>query len=492
MIKKWFSKFNLRKKAKFLSAFVLGALILGISAVSFQPADKALGETINTPRFNFLTGDYEMLRAAKVTASTWADPINVSVGDRVAFLFYYHNGIVDSTAHHVKLRVDLPLETSASLQANNFLWSQETAAISDTVVDGNIVGQTGATINLPSPGRLQYVPGSTKWFPNRATTPTNVPDGIVSSSGLDIGDIQGCWQYAGFVSFLADIKAPASLVLDKTVAHPGDAEWRKEITANPGDSAAYHLGIRNDGQTTAAQVSVKDLLPIHMIYETGTTYIYTKDHPEGIKQADTLFSTGISLPNMIPGNDGIIYVTYRVKVNTDFPSGAFVLNNVAKVFMQGLEQDQDQAKVFVTANRGLVIDKEVSNGVSWVENSTAQLGDEIMYRVIVKNTGNMAINNVMIKDAFPVFVRYKAGSTTVDGTTVGDEIAASGGLNIGSLNPGQQKTIIFSGFVYGCPPIGSYTLTNTAYTWADTVAQISDFATSTLNLNSVIQPGINN
>lgn len=469
--------------------------ILALGTALFTPALKqpnfVSAEGVNTPRFNFLPGDVEMLRAAKTTESTWSDPVSANIGDKVAFLFYYHNGIVDSVAHHTKVRVDLPINESNQLVAKSWLWSQETEAISDTVVDGQIIGQSGATVNLPTDGRIEYVPGSTKWFPNRSETPTAMPDGITSNSGLDIGDINGCWQFAGFVTFLAEIKGPAQLVMDKTVAHPGDTTWRKEISANPGDSIAYHLGIRNDGGTTAEEVTVKDILPSYMTYETGTTFIYTKDHPEGVKQPDTLFESGISLPDLIPGNDGIVYVTYRTKISSNIPSGAWALNNVAKVFMKGIEQDQDQAKVTVVASRGLVIDKKVSNGVSWVEESSANLGDKIDYRIIIRNTGNIAIESVSVRDVLPVFTSYILGSTKVNGSTVGDEIITSGGLSLSTLQPGQEAVIVFSVSTKGCPPVGGYTLTNTAYVKGLGFTEISDTAITKITVSPANDPIIN-
>lgn len=489
MVKDYLKEIVANRKVK-ASLCVVASLfaMIGLIVSPMNETEKVKGEGSTVPRFNFMEGDAEMLRVGKTTDTVWTDPLTANAGDRVAYLFYYHNGMINTTAHHTKVRVDLPLEQSTTLTAKSWLWSQETAAISDTVVNGQIVGRSGATINTATPSRLQYVAGSTKWFPNGSQTATAMPDGIISDSGLDLGDIQGCWDYAGYVTFLVDVKAPAQLVMDKTVAHPGESSWHEEITANPGDSIAYHLGIRNDGGTTASAVTVKDLLPTYMTYETGTTYIYTSEHPEGIKQADTLFTTGINLPDVLPGQSNVIYVTYRTKIDANMPTGAFALNNVAQVLMGGVIQDQDQAKVTVTASRGLVIDKQVSNGVSWVEQNTAKLGDRIDYRIIIRNTGNVAITNVYLKDILPVFVTYVNGSTKIDGVQVSDEITSSNGLLIGTLGAGQQKVITLSGKIYGCPPVGGYTLTNTAYTWGNSVNEVNDSAITVVNVTSPQAP----
>lgn len=480
---------SIKPKALAVLAFSILASAGVLVSVINQPASIAEGQGANTPRFNFLQGDQEMLRVANESNPVWSDPANAQPGDRVAFLVYYHNGILDSTAHNTKVRVDLPLTQSNQLEAKSWLWSDETNPITDTIVDSQIVGLSGATINLPTQSRIDYEPNSTKLYANNSQTGVSLPDGIVSEGGVNIGNINGCWQYAGFVTFVGRISGPASLVMDKTVAHPGDTVWHNEISANPGDDIAYHLGIRNDGGSTASNVSVKDILPAYMSYETGTTYIYTKDHPEGIKQADTLFDSGISLGNVTTGNDGIVYVTYRVKLSVDMPAGAFVLSNIAKVYANGVEQDQAQAKVYVSAERGLIITKHVSNGVSWVKQSTAKLGDTLTYRVVVRNTGNVTLQNVTVRDILPVFVRYTNGSTKIDNVQTSDDIVTANGLFIENLAVGEQKTITLSGYIYGCPPIGGYDLINTAYAKSYNVSEISDSADTIVNVSSLATPG---
>lgn len=473
---------------KAVSVAVLTCSLLGIAG------NTITGQAAGTPRFNFLSGDREMLQVAKTTDTTWGDPINANIGDRVAFLFYYHNGMVDTTATHTKVRVDLPIDESNKLVAKSWLWSQETAAISDTIIGdrtgGKIVGQSGATINLPSNGRIQYVPGSTKWYPNKSTTAINMPDGITSNSGLDLGDIKGCWDYSGYVTFLADIKGQAQLVMDKTVAHPGDTTWVKEISANPGDSVAYHLGIKNTGDITAQNVTVKDQLPTYMTYTAGSAYYYTKEHPEGIKLADSIFNTGVSLPNMTPGDNGIIYITYRTKIDVNMPTGAWALNNVARVYMNSVEQDQDQAKVTVTCKRGLVIDKEVSNGVSWVEQNNLKLGDRVDYRIVIRNTGNVPISDVKVKDVLPMFVKYLAGTTKINGNSVADGIVSSNGIAAGTLAAGQEMTITLSGITYGCPPIGDYTVVNTAFVSGADASEVADTANSIIRFSQTDLPSV--
>lgn len=478
-------KNKLRVSRALLSVTLLVSM-LGLMLMPNGGLDKV--KSAGVPRFNFMQGDYQMLEVAKTAGGTWSDPVSANVGDRISYSFYYHNGMIDTVAHNTSLRVDLPTITGTKLEAVSWLWSDETAPISDTVVAGQVVGLSGATINTATPARIEYVAGSTNWYPNGSSTPTHLPDGI-TGVGMNIGDIKGCWQYAGFVTFMVDVKAPAQMIMDKKVGHPGaSVDWQKMIGANPGDNIAYQLGIQNNGGTTASGVTVKDILPTYMTYTPGTTYLYTEAHPEGIKQADTLFTNGISLPNVAPGAGNVIYVTYKTKITSNMPAGAYSLNNVAKLFMGGVEQAQSQARVLVTAERGLVIDKMVSNGVSWVEENTAKMGDTVTYRIKVRNTGNMAITNVMIKDALPMFVSYTAGSTKVDGVIQSDAIISTAGLNIGTLNPGQEKVITLSGVINGCAPLGQSSLINTAYGRGDNVVEKFDSAKTVLTIYAPVMP----
>jgi len=446
-----------------------------------------------TPRFNFLQGDYEMLRGAKRDATSWSDPVSAGVGDEVAVLFYYHNGIVGSVAHSTKLRVDLPMTQATSSRLTSYLWSQETQAISDTIVNGQIVGRTGLTINTTVPSRVEYVPGSTLWYPEGASTGTRMPDGIVSSGGLLIGDVQGCWQYAGFVSFRVVVRGQAQIVMDKKVALQGSENWQDEIQAYEGDEVAYKLGIRNEGTETARTLSVRDQLPTYTTFVPGSVKLWPIDGSGPVALPDTIFSTGVTLPDLIPGSgsENVMYITYRVQIDNPIPTDfcGMYINNVARVYMNGVEQDMDQARVIVNCRVSeMTIDKKVKSGTSWVEQSTASLGDEIEYKITVTNTGNQALSGLYARDVLPLFASYITGSTKINGVAAPDGIISSSGISLGSLNCSQQVIITFKAKVYGCPPVGDYTLQNTAYAHATGVTEISDGATTVVSVDAPSAP----
>lgn len=152
-----------------------------------------------TPRFNYMNGDYEMLRGSNISAhvTTWSDPISANLGDIVAVVLYYHNGTVDTTAKNTRVRLSLPVTTTKTMVSR--VWSDDTPVITNTVVGGKLVGKSGLSITTSSPYHLRYLWGSTQLYKNGATTPVVMPNGITSKAGLNVGDVQGCWQYTGFV-----------------------------------------------------------------------------------------------------------------------------------------------------------------------------------------------------------------------------------------------------------------------------------------------------
>ena len=104
---------------------------------------------------------------------------------------------------------------------------------------------------------------------------------------------------------------------------------------------------------------------------------------------------------------------------------------------------------------GTTVTKEVQkDGASaWSEAITANSGDKINYRIQFKNSGEVAMKNVIIRDILPNGMTYVKGSTMVynannpKGVTVSDNIVTNSGINIGDYAPGANAWIYFSATV---------------------------------------------
>ncbi|PIQ75630.1 MAG: hypothetical protein COV84_00005, partial [Candidatus Portnoybacteria bacterium CG11_big_fil_rev_8_21_14_0_20_40_15] len=135
----------------------------------------------------------------------------------------------------------------------------------------------------------------------------------------------------------------------------------------------------------------------------------------------------------------------------------------------------------VSKIKDLTIVKQVRN----VTENQFQFSDSIgakprqtlEFSIKVTSTGNVAINNVIVRDMLPDRLLYIAGSTYVDGFFVSDGIT-SGGINIGTINAGASKTVTFRVNVERevLFPRGDTTLINTGFARADEVGEKSDTA----------------
>jgi uncharacterized repeat protein (TIGR01451 family) len=92
----------------------------------------------------------------------------------------------------------------------------------------------------------------------------------------------------------------------------------------------------------------------------------------------------------------------------------------------------------------------------------------------VRNTGATPLTNVMVRDTLPPGVTFIAGTVRVNGQAAADTLVTTG-INIGTLAPGAESTITFSGRVADATalPTGTSTHINTAYARADGTPEVS-------------------
>lgn len=315
----------------FLGLILTGAILLPMFA------GAGVAEAAN-PRFNFLIGDWEMLRGANrsTNQADWSDPVSGSAGDTFAAMVYYHNGMIDLTANNVRIKVTMPATTSNKTAVLSALISADNAdTVIDTIDSAGLVGKSGLTVNLNEDATLALVPGSIKWFPDFVTdNQPNVAlplgqsgDEIMTAAGLNLGNIQGCWPHIGYVTFLfkTTAVAQASVAVNKTVRNVtiGQTAFVKSNEAKPGDTLEYSVIVKNTGAGTASNLFLTDTIP------AGTTYISNstamgKNGANGSAVADGITGDGISIGNLATNETA--EVRFRVKVNQNVTNGATLTN----------------------------------------------------------------------------------------------------------------------------------------------------------------------
>jgi len=195
----------LKSKTKLFSALII--LMVFVFGLVFKIGEAGSSTCALCPQFNICPQDKETLRLKNRTRgdTEWQDPISANPGDKVAFDVYYHNGITGSVAKNTKIRLDFPDTPKSQIITTAYLWADNASYVSDT-----------GTINLSSPQKLVFE-STAKWYPNQGTTAINVPVTQINPCSIlvDIGDIQGNWDYQGHVVFEARIMPNPPTVITK-------------------------------------------------------------------------------------------------------------------------------------------------------------------------------------------------------------------------------------------------------------------------------------
>jgi uncharacterized repeat protein (TIGR01451 family) len=86
------------------------------------------------------------------------------------------------------------------------------------------------------------------------------------------------------------------------------------------------------------------------------------------------------------------------------------------------------------------------------------IGDFLQYRIVVENTGSTAINGIIVSDRLPLGLRYRQGSTKLDGVNTANPTTLADGrtilYSVGNLAPGQSVAFTYVVEVAVATPLG--------------------------------------
>ncbi len=426
--------YNLKNQAQ--SKAFRSLSVLAIAFFVFVQALVPGSASALNPKFNFLNGDYELLRGANSTAGEqdWHDPISGKIGDVISWNVYYHNGIEQTVAYNTTIQVGLPNTASTKLNLQGKLWADNADLVTDTSV-----------VNLNTAGKIRYIPNSTIWYKDGSKTPQSLPDGI-TEAGVNLGDILGCWPYAGFVVFQTEIvSSTVSIELDKKVGNsnedPHTHNWYKENTAEANQTLAYRLYIKNTGNDTIQNLKVRDILPEHVSYISGSTKAFTsqtgsggQNLPDGI-----VTSSGINLGTYEPGDVNSGYVVFQVKIANLTNSGTYTLTNTAEAWADNVAKKQSTATTVVNIGAAQIQKSKTAFNQTQNQDATkvvAKAGDIINYNLWTKNNGTAIANGFVVNDDISDILEYADVTNMYSGvmnnktiTYAAEDIAVSKTIN---------------------------------------------------------------
>lgn len=229
---------------------------------------------------------------------------------------------------------------------------------------------------------------------------------------------------------------------DITVNSP-DLKVSKTVndnTPDEGQEIEYTVKVKNEGQGTATGVVMSDILDAGLVYvsdDSGGDY----DSGTGVWAVGTLEE----------GDEAKLKIKVAPGTGTN---GSTIGNTASVTTMDQPDSDMsnNSASVDVTVNApDLRVKKEVDS------DDTPAEGDNVRYKIEVKNEGSADATGVTIMDLLPAGVTFSAVESIPSGQTYDD---TTGAWDVGDVDKGQSFTLKIDVTVdLGS---GGTTITNTA------------------------------
>ena len=351
-----FLSFIKTKDKKTVVTIAVAGLLAVISAVGFV---SAVGPSFNIFPIGFnqeLNHDYPLLDARNITkgedwsvsASDHAAGVTADPGDTIEFLVYYHNGAPtapENIANNVVVKATMPTTAGNLHNVGASISASNTA----TVTSAQKGGDMQVKINGSIPQSLTLVSGSTIWLPDRGTRQVTMPN-TITTSGVNLGSIEACWDFTGFVKFRVKVSSTQpdyAIDVDKQVKNVStNSAYADSVNADPGDTVEFKIVGTNTGDTNIFHFEFTDTLPSKLTLVANSV---SMNH----SNSGNLFGTGLVTTNteITPGQS--VTITFRALVadESQFPIGTTTLTNTGFLKTSGnvnLGPISDTARVVVT------------------------------------------------------------------------------------------------------------------------------------------------
>ncbi|OQY42126.1 MAG: hypothetical protein B6242_16510, partial [Anaerolineaceae bacterium 4572_78] len=219
-------------------------------------------------------------------------------------------------------------------------------------------------------------------------------------------------------------------------------------TPNVGDQVVFTLVVHNDGPSDASGVIVTEHLP------SGYTYV-SDDASGAYDPVSGIWTIG----NLANGASEQLNITVSVNASGDYVNTATVTANEED---PNLDNNEEEASVSPTPIADLNILKTVNN-------ETPNVGDQIIFTLVVNNNGPSDASGVVVTEHLP------SGYTYVSDDANGDFDPSSGLWTIGDLVNGASEVLNITVIVNAS---GDYT--NTASVTANEIDPNEDDNNSTI------------
>ena len=446
------------------AASALAVFAWGSPRKTFTMENPADYITFNSITNNVIGDERYFVSASRWTGSNadnyFSDATEVEADKEYVVRMYVHNNMAsdlpNNVAENVRAYVTLPTTTAKSITITGTVTSSN-ANPNKVWDETTLKSKNGEVFNLA------YVPGTAKYMntdDNKNVRYFSLSDSLFTNSGAALGynqmdgKIPGCNKYSGYITFhvkaqFAKKTENPNVSIQKEVKLLGSDKWSEEVTAKAGETVRYRITAKNAGNTKLENFSVRDILPTGLTYVKGSTTVATAQYPKGTSVSDNIITDGGVNLGTFDAN-AVAYIYFNATVNSAVAEKCnnSLLRNVAQLTSSSINHTrEDSADVFVqgkTCTEGFTLDKKVRIGSNdFAENITAKAGDKVEYRIQFKNTGNVDLKDVVIRDILPSNETYVKGSTNLDGKSLADGVITTDGVNIGTVGAGKTVNLYF-------------------------------------------------
>lgn len=468
-------KYNiLGKTLKVIVSFgLLFGLGMGLARNSALVQTKASGDVIEDSA--------DVYRAANITQNetNYHDDVTAQPGEAIQFMVMVHLGEAETSADNVIVKVNLNESKTQRADGKFELVSKSSIDSSE-----NDVTDT-TTVIVPSDQELVFIPEHGVIVTSHGTVPSNVngtpynwpnPEDLFGN-GINLGEIESVSTiYVSFKAYVSNKTANMSITKEvASVTHP-DGNWHGEIATERGDTVRFQIVVKNTGGSELNDVLITDQLPDELEYVAGSSE-YSTPFSAGFKALADSWITGqggVQQANLgkLPVGEGYNHIiVFDAKVKDDAAAGTYKNTAQAKA-NEYPEWIYDQARVKISVEEGkekLTIEKFVrwSNKVDWyggIEKYQHMFGagDNVYYRIIVKNTGDGDAEKVTVVDSQPEYIKWVSGDGQWD-----NEIDRKVTFDLGTLKAGDETELLYMSEVSGEVPTEDTKQENTAVLYRD-------------------------
>lgn len=344
------------KRFSAVVAMVAAAIIVPVAVFAWGPdrptytyAQPAPHVTFNSITDNPRVGDERNFVRIKedTTTSTFEDSVTLTPGKVYEVMVYYHNNAATrlnesgaGIAHNAKLRMELPGVVKPGVNAvlaGNISASNATPG---TVWD-EAYGKNATNADIA----LRYVSNSAKFTSNGKVNGQTLPDTLFTTGanlGYDSqnGELPGCNEYAGYVTFKFRVDQP-NFTIKKEVSTDGKT-WVKSTKAEAGSTVHYRISYKNTGTTQLDNVSLRDMLPNGVTYNAGSSVIANSVTGGQYKSTlDGITTVGYNAGSYQPQGDAYFKFTAKLPAADKLACGTNTFKNVIRATTSGGYKEDD-------------------------------------------------------------------------------------------------------------------------------------------------------